>query len=131
MPTTVTQVMTRDIILVETTDFVTRAINLMVEKNIGSIVVTEDGKPVGILTERDIMKKVCQDVECGRGVRVEEIMSKPLITIEADARLGKAALLMMDKNVRRLLVVEKGEIVGIVTKKDITRGTLNVFMAMI
>ena len=130
IPTTVKNVTTRDIISVETTDSIMKAINLMVEKNIGSVVVTEDGKPVGMLTERDIVKKAYPDVACGREMRAGEMMSKPLITIEADGTLGQAALLMMKKDIRRLLVVEKGEIVGIVTLKDIMRGTLDFFMVV-
>jgi CBS domain-containing protein len=102
----------------------------MVKNDIGSVVVTENGKPVGMLTERDIMKRVCPQELCSRKITVGEIMSKPLVTIEADAKLGEAALLMMDKGIRRLLVVEKGEVVGIVTQKDVMRGTLDTFMAL-
>jgi CBS domain-containing protein len=126
----VRNVMTKDLISVETTEPVSKAIDLMVKNDIGSVVVTENGKPVGMLTERDIMKRVCPQELCSRKITVGEIMSKPLVTIEADAKLGEAALLMMDKGIRRLLVVEKGEVVGIVTQKDVMRGTLDTFMAL-
>jgi CBS domain-containing protein len=127
---TVKDIMTKDIIAVEKTDHVNKAINLMVKKDIGSVVVSENGKPVGILTERDIMKKVCPKELCSGKVTVGEIMSHPLVTIEANARLGEAALLMLEKNIRRLLVSEKGKIVGIITQKDVLRGTLETFMAL-
>lgn len=128
--TTVREIMTKDIVSVKTTDSVKRAIDLMVEKDIGSVVVAEGEKLVGILTERDILKRVCPEDLCSKGVKVGEIMSKPLITIEANARLGEAALLMTERNIRRLLVVEKGEVLGIITQKDLLKGTLETFMAL-
>ncbi|MBS7646659.1 MAG: CBS domain-containing protein [Candidatus Bathyarchaeia archaeon] len=126
----VRDVMTEGLISVEKTEPVIKAINLMVEKDIGAVVVTEKGKPVGILTERDIMKKVCPKELCTRKVSVGEIMSQPLITVDADAKLGEAASLMIEKGVRRLLVAEKGKIVGIVTQRDLMRGTLDTFVAL-
>jgi CBS domain-containing protein len=126
----VRDVMTKELVSVDKNESVSKAINLMVEKDIGSVVVTEKGKPVGILTERDIMKRVCPQELCTRKVTAGEVMSHPLITVNADARLGEAALLMMEKGVRRLLVADKDEVIGIVTQKDIMRGTLDTFMAL-
>jgi len=102
----------------------------MAEKNIGSLVVTREEKPVGIVTERDIIKK------CGRegsykGIEVGQIMSEPTITIDVDAVIGQAALLMTEKNIRRLLVTEKGEIKGIITSKDIMRELLSVLKSLV
>ncbi|MFQ6080489.1 MAG: cyclic nucleotide-binding/CBS domain-containing protein [Candidatus Bathyarchaeia archaeon] len=128
--TTVRDVMTKDLISVKTTDPAIAAIEAMTKNNIGSVVVTEDGKPVGILTERDIMKKVCPEKLCTSAVTAGQVMSKPLITIEADARLGEAAMLMTEKDIRRLLVTDKGKVVGIITQKDIMRGTLETFMVL-
>lgn len=127
--TTVRDVMTKKLASIKTTDPTHVAIGVMAKNDMGSVIVTEDGKPVGILTERDIMKRVCPEGRC-REVTAGEVMSKPLITIEAEAKLGEAALLMTNKDIRRLLVVEKGEIVGIATLKDIMRGTLDTFMAL-
>ena len=73
----------------------------MTKNDIGSVVVTEDGKPVGILAERDIMKRLCPEGRC-RKVTAGELMSNPLITIEAEAKLGEAALLITKKDIRRL-----------------------------
>jgi len=128
--TKVGEIMTKDIVSVKTTDPVVKAIDLMVKKNIGSVIVTDEGKPVGILTERDIMKRCCPEKLCTREVRSGEIMTKPLITIEADAAIGEAAWIMMKNDIRRLLVTEKGKAVGIVTQKDVMRGTLNTFIAL-
>ena len=128
--TSVRDIMTSDIISVKTTDQVIVAIELMTKNDIGSVVVTENEKPVGILTERDILKKVCAKELSAKAVTAREVMSEPLITIEADWRLGEAALLMTRKDVRRLLVTDKEKVVGIITQKDITRGTLETFMVL-
>jgi CBS domain-containing protein len=128
--TSVRDIMTSDIISVKTTDQVIVAIELMTKNDIGSVVVTENEKPVGILTERDILKKVCAKELSAKAVTAREVMSEPLITIEADSRLGEAALLMTRKDVRRLLVTDKEKVVGIITQKDITRGTLETFMVL-
>ncbi len=127
---TVRSVMTENVVSVEKKDPIIKAIKLMTEKNIGSVIVTDGGKAVGILTERDILRRCCPERLCERGIKVGDVMSHPLITIEADASLGEAAMLMLDKNIRRLLVVENGKPVGIVTQKDIMRGTIETFMAL-
>jgi CBS domain-containing protein len=127
---TVRDVMTADIATVNTTAKVSAAIEMMTTHDIGSVIVTEQGKPVGILTERDILKRVCPERLCIRGVAVGEIMSFPLVHIEADAGLGQASSLMALKNVRRLMVMDKGKVVGIVTQKDVIRGMLETFASL-
>lgn len=101
----------------------------MVEKNIGALVVTEKGKLVGIVTERDILKKCCPEASCEE-VKVREIMSKPLVTVDAETPIGVAVETMANKKIRRLLVTEGKKIVGIVTQKDLMKGTLEAFRAM-
>jgi malate dehydrogenase (oxaloacetate-decarboxylating) len=126
----VRDVMTADIVTVKTTDKVGNAIKMMTAHDIGSVIVTQNGKPTGIVTERDILKRVCPEHLCIKGVTVGEIMSSPLVHIAADAGLGQASSLMALKDVRRLLVMDKVEVVGIVTQKDVLRGTLETFMSL-
>lgn len=126
----VKDVMTTDIATVKTTDKVRNAIEMMTAHDIGSVIVTKDDKPVGILTERDILKRVCPEHLCIKGVTVGEIMSAPLIHIEAEAGLGQASSLMALKQVRRLLVLDKAKIAGIVTQKDVMRGSLETFISL-
>ena len=104
------------------------AVKLMNERKIGSIIVTKNGKPVGILTERDVLAKVC-DV-CAPNTKIKDIMSTPIITIGTEASLDEAATLMMKKNIRRLLITERGKIVGIITQKDVLRKTFDVLMSL-
>ncbi len=81
---------------------------------------------VGILTERDVLKRLCFDDQCA-AVNIEDVMSTPLVTIDGGAAIGEAANLMAEKKIRRLLVAENGMIEGIITERDVLRGTLDVF----
>ena len=125
----VSNIMTKEIVTVKQDSSVKQAIERMVEKNIGSVVVTERGKMVGILTERDVLKKLRFDSECA-DKKVSELMSSPLIKIDDKAAIGKAADLMAEKGIRRLLVTKDDKIVGIITERDVMRATLDVFKSL-
>jgi CBS domain-containing protein len=105
------------------------AVKLMVERNIGALVVTDRGEPVGIITDRDIFRRCCLTISCKR-VKVGEIMSKPLITVDGGTPINKATKIMSEKKIRRLLVTEESKIAGIITQKDLMRGTLFAFQAL-
>jgi CBS domain-containing protein len=126
----VRDIMTEELIVVKTRDKVIKAIEVMTENDIGSVVVVDDERPVGIVTERDVMKRVCPEKLCTKGITVREIMNKPLIHIEANAGLGQAFSLMMLRDVRRLLVVDKGQVAGIITQKDVMKGAFEIFMSL-
>ena len=112
--------MNENIISVENNALVIKAVRTMIEHEIGSVVVTRDGVPEGIVTELDYYQKVCckLDRNCS-AVSVEEIMSTPLITVESDSIPAKAAQLMYDHNIHHLLVTREETIVGIITQTDL------------
>ncbi|MHB9286884.1 CBS domain-containing protein [Halobacteriales archaeon Cl-PHB] len=90
----------------------------LVEEGIGSLVVCEDGEPVGIVTEVD----VAELVSAGRdpeATTVREFMTSPLITTSASASIEEAAQTMLDQDIKRLPVVDGGDVVGIVTTTDL------------
>jgi len=91
--------------------------------------VTEGNEPIGIITERDVLRKCCRDASC-EGVKLRQIMSKPLIVVDASTPIGVAVENMLERRIRRLLVTERGKVIGIVTQKDLMRGTLDAFEAM-
>ncbi len=98
---------------------VREAIKLMDEHNIGVLPVVEKDKPIGVITERDILRRVvAKDVDTDKK-HAKDIMTKNPVTIEHDASILEATRLMSENNFRRLLVVEKGKLVGIVTAKDV------------
>ncbi|MFX0194886.1 MAG: cyclic nucleotide-binding/CBS domain-containing protein [Candidatus Hodarchaeota archaeon] len=112
--------MHENLVSVESNALVIEAINAMINHEIGSVIVTRYGIPVGIVTEHDCHQKVCGKLDCScRTISVEEIMATPLITIDSNASLFNAAQLMHDHNIRHLLVSRNGRIVGIITQTDI------------
>jgi CBS domain-containing protein len=99
---------------------------IMTEKNIGSVIVVDNGKPVGIITERDIVKGI------GKGKKLdskaEEIMTSSLITVREDSPITGALALMRQFNIRHLPVVnDKGELTGIISIRDVAKAIDNYF----
>jgi CBS domain-containing protein len=86
----------------------------MTDKGIGCVVVTENGKPVGILTERDVMKEIVKDKNILEK-DVSSLMTRPLISVSPDTPVVDALDLMRKKNIRRLPVVDEGRLVGLIT----------------
>ena len=99
------------------------AANLMVEKRVGSIVITDDdGKPIGIITERDILKKVTRVGKLANDVAVQDIMSSPVISVKAFDSIDTAAATMSKNKIKRLVVLEQnGTLSGVLSVTDITR----------
>ncbi|MGC9114126.1 MAG: cyclic nucleotide-binding/CBS domain-containing protein [Candidatus Micrarchaeia archaeon] len=96
------------------------AASLMRDNNVGSVLVTNaSNKIYGIVSERDLVVKVLAANKCGAVVK--EVASKPVLTIAADADLSEAARMMGEKNVKRLAVARNGEVIGIISQKDIIR----------
>ncbi|UZE91781.1 MAG: CBS domain-containing protein [Methanosarcinales archaeon] len=90
----------------------------MVEHKIGSLVITKDDKPIGIVTERDMIQKVMSKDIAPSSVRLKDVMSQPLVTIKPDEGLSSVAQKMLKKNIRRLPVVKNDKLVGIITDAD-------------
>jgi len=109
----------RDLLTVDEEASVSSAAKLMRERERGSLVVTREGQPIGIVTERDMLKKVLADARDPRSLKVNEIMTSPVISIEHDRSLGQAIDLMSRRRLRRMLVTENGKLVGIFTQRDV------------
>jgi len=94
--------------------------NLMDKNELGCVIVTnKTGKPVGIITERDLVLRVLAKNLKPDAVKAKEIMTYPLVTIEPEATISEAARRMSRLNIRRLGVIYKGNLVGVVSSKDI------------
>ena len=93
---------------------------LMRKHDIGCIIVSDkNGRPVGIITERDIVERlVAEDIKPSE-IKAKEIMSAPLVTIDSEKTISDAARKMSRRNIRRLAVMYKGELAGIISSKDI------------
>jgi CBS domain-containing protein len=95
------------------------AAKLMVEKKIPYVIVLDGGKPVGIVTEEDLISKVLAADRDPKTTKLSDIMTTPLLTIDPDATLSEAAAIMSEKRVRKLPVVRDGIIYGVLTTQDV------------
>jgi len=120
-PSTVRSVMTKLVITTKTDSSVREAAELMRKKNVGSVVVTYEGKPVGIVTERDMVERVVARGLDASKVQMKEIMSKSLITTTGEMPIIEAIRMMQKKKIRRLLIMENRRLIGIITQRDLLR----------
>lgn len=97
-----------------------QAVIKMDKHNIGSLIITENKKPIGIMTERDVFRKaIAKKLDLDK-TAVERIMTKGVMTVTEVATLLEVASLMKKQDMRRIVVVNmKGEVIGIVTSKDL------------
>ncbi|MEM2974400.1 MAG: CBS domain-containing protein [Candidatus Micrarchaeia archaeon] len=117
----ITSVMRKGVIVIDCEKTVGDAARLMSRNRIGSLIVMERGKAVGLLTERDIVRKlVARDRQAG--IAIKDIMSTPIRVIEDDKPVKDAVVLMKRYGIKRLPVIDKKKrLIGIVTDTDITR----------
>ncbi|MCK4475643.1 MAG: CBS domain-containing protein [Methanophagales archaeon] len=115
----VRNIMSRPIISEDEEALVTKIAKDMADLGIGSVVITSKGKPVGIITERDIALKVLLKNKRASEVKAKEIMSFPLITIEPETSVDEACELAARSCIKRLPVVENGVLIGIVSVRNI------------
>ena len=115
----VREMMSRPIITEDGDTIVTKIAEDMDEFGVVSIVITSEGKPAGIITERDIALKVLLKDRRASEVKAKEIMAFPLVTIESETSVDEACKLAAKKRIKRLPVVEKGMLVGIVSIRDL------------
>ncbi|MDI6811777.1 MAG: CBS domain-containing protein [archaeon] len=115
----VREIMSRPIITEDEDASVMEVAMDMAKLGIGSVVITSEGKPAGIITERDIALKVLLENKRANEVKAKEIMSSPLVTIEPEASIGEASALAARKRIKRLPVVENGVLVGIVSVRNL------------
>lgn len=116
----VRDVMVSPVITVQEDDSIAEVAKIMDEQGVGSVVVVgRDGEPVGVITARDIVRKVVAKGRDPAKVKAAEVMSSPPIEIGADEDVREAARRMARFDVRRLIVKHKGKMVGIVTSKDL------------
>ena len=103
---------------------VLEALQIMAEKNIGSIVVLQDGRYLGIVTERDYSRKVILKGKHSDDTRVSEIMSAYLPALDPNDSIEKCMSIMSDKNIRYLPVFESGKLSGIISMSDVVKETI-------
>jgi signal-transduction protein with cAMP-binding, CBS, and nucleotidyltransferase domain len=108
----------KKIVSIDASKTVVEAANLMKDYGRGSLIVYVGSWAQGIITERDLIRRVLAE-NLPNTTKVEEVMSKPLITINADMEIKDAARFMLLKRIRRLPVEENGEVIGIINSTDL------------
>jgi CBS domain-containing protein len=120
MMATVKDLMTKRALTIESEKTVLEAAQLMSQKEVGDLIVVDNEMPMGIVTERDFVRRVIAK-ERGLDTKVSDVMSKPLITIGPDASLKEAARKMVEYRIRRLPVLKSNKLVGIIVVSDFAR----------
>ncbi|EMR75416.1 putative signal-transduction protein containing cAMP-binding and CBS domains [Thermoplasmatales archaeon SCGC AB-540-F20] len=115
----VSEIMSKDVVTVESDEPVLDACKLYKDRGVGCLVVMKEGIVLGILTERDIIERVILDHRDPNETKVEEIMSKNIQTVHASASVEKAVEIMEEHKIKKLPVILNNEIFGIVTITDI------------
>ena len=114
----ISEVMTQGVVTAETGDSLRHVGELMRDRNVGSVVICEGGRPVGVITDRDLALAVVAD-GVDPGTAAGEHASRPIVTGEGEMDLEEAVALMIQHRIRRLPVTEGQGLVGIVTIDDL------------
>lgn len=116
----VKNIMQKNVVSIDSSLTITDAAKMMQDANIGAVVVMEKNVPVGILTERDFVRKIIAGKK-PMSTSIKDAMSSPLIVIDSGESVWELAELMKQKRIHKVPVVDKGKLVGIVTATDLTR----------
>jgi len=115
----VKEIMTRDVVTVDIKSDVQNLAKRMLTYKVGSVIVTDKNQPVGIVTERDIVRKIVSRNLKSEEISIKELMTTPLLTIPSTEDVTDIMHKMVKLEIRRLPVVEKGKLVGLVTDTDL------------
>ncbi|HXF97152.1 MAG TPA: CBS domain-containing protein [Gaiellaceae bacterium] len=111
----------RDVFRIDADATVYEAAERMVEENVGSLLVEDGGRIVGIVTERDYLRRVTLQGRTDRDTAVREIMSSPLVVVSPETTVEECMALMTDRRIRHLPVVEGDDVVGLVSIGDVVK----------
>lgn len=116
----VKDIMTKEVVTLDANRCVLDAAKLMAEKSIGCIIIVIKGYPVGIITERDIVRRIVAK-GASPDMKLTDVMTKELVTVSPDTSLREAARIMHKHKIRRLPVLKDNQLVGIVVASDFVR----------
>ena len=117
----VQDIMVQKVVTVEEDASLKEVVTLMNKHEIGCLVVCKNQRPVGIITERDLLKKVLANSPEMTHIRVQQIMSTPVLTGRHDMEIEQAIGLMVEQKIKKVPITQNGKLVGLVTLTDILR----------
>ena len=118
--TFVKDVMRKNVISIDSSMTVKDAATMMDDTNVGCVVITRGNSPIGIITERDFVKRVVSQ-EMDLATPLADVMSFPLITVDCDDTVWEAAEIMKKNKIHKAPVEEQGKLIGIITTTDIVK----------
>ena len=119
-PDFVQQMMSSPVVHVAPDDSVADALRALIDRDIGAVVLVEDGRPAGVFTERDVSRRILDD-RSSWIAWVGDVMSAPVVSVAPTDEVVFIFGLMTGKRIRRLPVVEGDRLVGIITERDLLR----------
>jgi CBS domain-containing protein len=111
----------RELLTIASDASVYDAVKEMVEANVGSLLVTVDGRIEGIVTERDYLRRVTLEGRTDQDTHVSEIMSSPLVVVTPSTSVDECMAVMTDRRIRHVPVVDEGDIVGLISIGDLVK----------
>lgn len=117
----VKSIMTKRIISTDYSDSIQKVAKKMVKHRVGSMIITKKNRPVGIITETDINKRIVAPAKDPKKIKAKDIMSSPIIHVKPNDDISEVVYKMKKHKIRRFPVVKNGKIVGILTNTDIAR----------
>jgi CBS domain-containing protein len=117
----VSVLMTQPVLRIDEDSTIQKAMEIMSKERVGALLVMREGKDVGIVTEKDIISKIVARKDDWEEAGVKDFMSIPIVTVDKDMDVEDAVKIMVEHGVRRVLVTDKREIVGIFSTGDVTK----------
>ncbi|HEX6646993.1 MAG TPA: CBS domain-containing protein [Nitrososphaeraceae archaeon] len=117
----VRDIMIKDLLTISENETALKAAQLMTEKGVSCLIVLADDQPIGIVTERDFIKKICLKELKLSSVRIGNMMSKIRTSASPDTPIDVAVQRMVNNRIRRLPIIENGKVVGIITVTDLAK----------
>jgi CBS domain-containing protein len=117
----VKDIMIKDLLTISENETALKAAQVMTEKGVSSLIVLANDQPIGIVTERDFIKKICIKELKVSSVRVRDMMSRIRTSASPDTPIDVAVQRMVNNRIRRLPIIENGKVVGIITVTDLAK----------
>tara|TARA_B000000460_G_scaffold228351_1_gene184572 strand:+ start:127 stop:543 length:417 start_codon:yes stop_codon:yes gene_type:complete len=114
------EIMRKDVITIESDKSALEAACLISEKDISFLVIMDNDSPIGVLSESDFVRRLAANDKKSSDVMISEIMSRKFRWVEPETKIEDAIQKMLNNNIRRLIILENGKLVGVITQTDLT-----------
>ena len=113
------EIMRKDVVTIESDKSALEAACLISEKDISFLVIMDNDSPIGVLSESDFVRRLAANDKKSSDVMISEIMSRKFRWVEPETKIEDAIQKMLNNNIRRLIILENGKLVGVITQTDL------------